>query len=142
MDMTERPGRSALFSGAVPPAPVENTAKNEQAQKCEKDAEESKELIRQAQQTIAELRQRLDLMVSKNPVPMLITTPTFSITEANVAYIQMSGINENEIVNKNLKSFKIISQEGEGAKIALQEKRRAFGEVTVELPSGTRVLEQ
>jgi len=142
MDMTERPGRSALFSGAVPPAPVENTAKNEQTQKYEKDAEESKELIRQAQQTIAELRQRLDLMVSKNPVPMLITTPTFSITEANVAYIQMSGINENEIVNKNLKSFKIISQEGEGAKIALQEKRRAFGEVTVELPSGTRVLEQ
>jgi methyl-accepting chemotaxis protein len=142
MDMTERPGRSALFSGAVPPAPVENTAKNEQAQKYEKDAEESKEQIRQAQQTIAELRQRLDLMVSKNPVPMLITTPTFSITEANVAYIQMSGINENEIVNKNLKSFKIISQEGEGAKIALQEKRRAFGEVTVELPSGTRVLEQ
>ena len=140
--MTERPGRSALFSGAVPPAPVENTAKNEQAQKYEKDAEESKELIRQAQQTIAELRQRLDLMVSKNPVPMLITTPTFSITEANVAYIQMSGINENEIVNKNLKSFKIISLEGEGAKIALQEKRRAFGEVTVELPSGTRVLEQ
>ncbi|GAB6283924.1 MAG: hypothetical protein STSR0009_01230 [Methanoregula sp.] len=142
MDMTERPGRSALFSGAAPPAPVENTAKNEQTQKYEKDAGESKELIRQAQQTIAELRQRLDLMVSKNPVPMLITTPTFSITEANVAYIQMSGINENEIVNKNLKSFKIISQEGEGAKIALQEKRRAFGEVTVELPSGTRVLEQ
>ncbi|MDD5188072.1 MAG: PAS domain-containing methyl-accepting chemotaxis protein [Methanoregula sp.] len=140
--MTERPGRSALFSGAVPPAPVENTAKNEQAQQYEKDAEESKEQIRQAQQTIAELRQRLDLMVSKNPVPMLITTPTFSIVEANDAYIQMSGINENEIVNKNLKNFKVISLEGEGAKVAFREKRRAFGEVTVELPSGTRVLEQ
>ena len=81
-------------------------------------------------------------MVSNNPVPMLLTTPAFSIIEANAAYIQMSGISENDLLKTNLKNFRIISQKGEGAKVALQEKRRSFGEVIVELPSGTHILEQ
>ncbi len=81
-------------------------------------------------------------MVRNNPVPMLLTTPGFSIVEANAAYIEMSGIRESDLLKTNLKNFKIVSQKGEGAKVALQEKRRSFGEVIVELPSGTRILEQ
>ena len=81
-------------------------------------------------------------MVSNNPIPMLLTTPGFSIVEANAAYIEMSGIRERDLLKTNLKNFRIISQKGEGAKIALQEKRRSFGEVIVELPSGTHILEQ
>ncbi len=81
-------------------------------------------------------------MVRKNPVPMILTNPSFTITEANPAYIQMSGISEKDLVKTNLKNFRIINQTGEGAKVAIQEKRRSFGEVTVELPSGTRILEQ
>ena len=73
---------------------------------------------------------------------MLLTTPSFSITEANAAYVQMSGIREDELQQTNLKDFKVTNQKGEGAKVALQEKRRSFGEITVELPSGTHVLEQ
>ena len=75
-------------------------------------------------------------MVSNNPVPMLLTTVAFTIIEANAAYIQMSGISEEELLKTNLKNFRIVSQTGEGAKVALQEKRRSFGEVTIELPSG------
>jgi methyl-accepting chemotaxis protein len=82
------------------------------------------------------------MMVRKNPVPMILTNPSFTITEANPAYIQMSGISEKDLVKTNLKNFRIINQTGEGAKVAIQEKRRSFGEVTVELPSGTRILEQ
>ena len=129
MDMTELPGRKALFTGAVAPTTPANPS-------------EEIAPIREAEQTIAELRQRLDVMVSKNPVPMLLTTPTFSIVEANAAYIEMSGIRERDLVNTNLKNFRIVSQTGEGAKVALLEKRRSFGEVIVELPSGTRILEQ
>ncbi len=73
---------------------------------------------------------------------MLLTTPGFSIVEANAAYIEMSGIRERDLLKTNLKNFRIISQKGEGAKVALQEKRRSFGEVIVELPSGTHILEQ
>ena len=127
--MTELPGRRAIFTGAgapVPPTP---------------SSEEIAE-IRNYEKTIAELKNQLDVMVRNNPVPMIQTTPSFTITEANAAYIQMSGISEKDLVRTNLKNFRIINQTGEGAKVAIQLKRRSFGEVTVELPSGTRILEQ
>ena len=91
---------------------------------------------------IADLEHRLEVMVASNPIPILLTTPSFSITEANAAYVLMSGIREDELQQTNLKDFKVTSQKGEGAKIAVQEKRRSFGEITVELPSGVHVLEQ
>ncbi len=91
---------------------------------------------------IADLKRRLELMVDRNPVPMLITTPAFLITEANDAYVQMSGIREDELRNTNLAGFKLVSQKGEGAKVALQQKRRSFGEITIDLPSGRHILEQ
>ena len=129
MDMTELPGRKAIFTGAgapVPPGP---------------SPEEIAE-IKNYEKTIAELKNQLELMVRNNPVPMIRTTPSFTITDANAAYIQMSGISEKELLKTNLKNFRIISQSGEGAKVAIQSKRRSFGEVTVELPSGTRILER
>ncbi|HWS22376.1 MAG TPA: PAS domain-containing methyl-accepting chemotaxis protein [Methanoregula sp.] len=129
MDVTELPGRKALFTGATAPTTAANPS-------------EEIAPVRESEQTIAELRQRLDVMVSNNPVPMLLTTPGFAIVEANAAYIEMSGIRERDLLKTNLKNFKIISQTGEGAKVALLEKRRSFGEVTVELPSGTHILEQ
>jgi methyl-accepting chemotaxis protein len=129
MEMTELPGRKALFTGAATPlSPTGSPEKNVDFTNYEK--------------TIAELRDQLEVMVRKNPVPMILTTPSFTIAEANAAYIQMSGISEKDLVKTNLKNFKIISQTGEGAKVAIQAKKRSFGEVTVELPSGTRILEQ
>ncbi len=125
-DMTERPGRRALFTGAPAPLPTQ---------------EETAAIVAY-EETIAELKKRLDVMVSNNPVPMLLTTPAFTIIEANAAYIQMSGIREHDLLKTSLKDFRITSQKGEGAKVALQEKRRSFGEVTVELPSGAHILEQ
>lgn len=98
--------------------------------------------VRHYRKTIAELEHRLDLMVEKNPVPMLLTTPSFLITEANEAYARMSGIKPEDLTNTSLTKFHVISQKGEGAKVALHEMRRSFGEVTVELPSGIHVLEQ
>ena len=91
---------------------------------------------------IQELQHRLDLMVERNPIPMLLTTPSFSILEANPAFSQMSGIREENLEKTSLADFRIISQSGEGAKVALQERRRSFGQVTLELPSGVRTLEQ
>ena len=102
--MTELPGRKALFTGAVAPTTPANPS-------------EEIAPIRESEQTIAELRQRLDVMVSKNPVPMLITTPGFSIVEANAAYIEMSGIRERDLLKTNLKNFRIVSQQGEGQRL-------------------------
>ena len=129
MKMTELPGRKAIFTGAGAPVP-------------QTPSSEERAGIINYEKTIEDLKNQIEIMVRNNPVPMIQTTPSFSITEANAAYIQMSGISENDLVRTNLKNFRIINQTGEGAKVALQTKRRSFGEVTVELPSGTRILEQ
>jgi len=127
--MTELPGRKAIFTGAG--APVTPGPSPEEIAK-----------IDNYEKTIADLKSQLDIMVRNNPVPMIQTTPSFTVTDANAAYIQMSGISEKDLLKTNLKNFRIINQSGEGAKVAIQSKRRSFGEVTVELPSGTRILEQ
>jgi methyl-accepting chemotaxis protein len=199
--MTERPGRKALFSGAIPPAPAQSgstdeiaahvrqlnediaaalsaavagtavnrldetlfgaeyttliSAVNQALRRLERDKNISMTVPSSAvsspasadqqigyEQELEDLRHRLELMVGRNPVPMLVTTPAFAILEANDAYVQMSGISKETLKNTNLSSFRIVSQTGEGAKVALQEKRRSFGQVTVELPSGQHILEQ
>ncbi len=73
---------------------------------------------------------------------MLMTDPGFKIVEANEAYAKMSGIPRDRVIGMSLREVKILEQKGEGARIALEKKHRAFGEVTVELPSGTHILEQ
>jgi methyl-accepting chemotaxis protein len=94
------------------------------------------------QQIITNLQRRLDLMVSNNPVPMLVTTPDFFIVETNTAYVQMSGYEREQIMGMSLHDVKILAQSGEGAKVAVRSRRRAFGEITIDLPSGTHILEQ
>jgi methyl-accepting chemotaxis protein len=54
----------------------------------------------------------------------------------------MSGIPRDRVIGMSLREVKILEQKGEGARVAIEKKRRAFGEVTVELPSGTHILEQ
>ena len=88
------------------------------------------------------LERRLEFMEKNNPVPMLISTPSFDIIEANAAYLAMSGIPESEILKTNIHNFAITGRAGEGAKVALEQKRRAVGELTITFPSGVHTLEQ
>ncbi len=103
---------------------------------------EEEELMEEYEQTITDLRQQLDIMVRKNPFPMLLTDPEFAIIEANAAYLEMTGIPEQELLKTNIRDFTVTAHSGEGAKVALKEKRRAFGTITLTLPSGVHVLEQ
>jgi len=91
---------------------------------------------------ITELQRTSETIVQQNPIPMLMTSPGFLVVEANAAYAKMSGIPRDRVIGMNLREVKILEQKGEGAKVAIEKKQRAFGEVTVELPSGTHILEQ
>jgi methyl-accepting chemotaxis protein len=71
-----------------------------------------------------------------------MTDPQFTVAEANTAYLQMSGMDKKSVIGMSLRSVKVLEQKGEGAKVAIQGKKRSFGEVTVELPSGIHTLEQ
>jgi methyl-accepting chemotaxis protein len=91
---------------------------------------------------IGQLKIRPDTIIQQNPIPMLVTDAGFVVIEANPAYATMSGISRDRIIGMNIREIKILEQKGEGAKVAVREKKRAFGEVTVDLPSGTHILEQ
>jgi methyl-accepting chemotaxis protein len=100
------------------------------------------ELFEACLKKIDVLERRLEFMEKNNPVPMLITTPTLDITEANAAYIEMSGIPENKILSTNIVDFAVTSRSGEDVGVALDKKRRAVGELTITFPSGEHTLEQ
>ena len=100
------------------------------------------EVLVECEKKINVLERRLEFMEKNNPVPMLIATPSLDITEANAAYVTMSGIPESRILTTNIHDFAITSLSGEDAKVALEQKRRAVGELTVTFPSGAHTLEQ
>ena len=100
------------------------------------------EMLAEYGKKIDVLERRLEFMEKNNPVPMLIATPALDITEANAAYVAMTGIPEDKVVNTNLHTFSITNRSGEGAREAVETKRRAVGELTVTFPSGVHTLEQ
>ncbi|WOX57234.1 methyl-accepting chemotaxis protein [Methanoculleus receptaculi] len=83
-----------------------------------------------------------DTIIQQNPIPMLVVDPQFRIKMANAAYAEMSGIPMEQAVGRSLRDFKVKSQKGSGLRQVLQEKKRVEAEVVVELPAGTRILEQ
>ena len=92
--------------------------------------EEKKEM-----EEVLAARNMSDTIVEQNPVPILMTDRSFTIIKANAAYVKMSGYTQDRVIGLSLRNVKILEQKGEGAKVAIQTKRRAFGEVTVESPA-------
>ena len=60
------------------------------------------EVLVECEKKINVLERRLEFMEKNNPVPMLIATPSLDITEANAAYVTMSGIPESRILTTNI----------------------------------------
>jgi methyl-accepting chemotaxis protein len=100
------------------------------------------EEIKKKMEEIAGLKKRSDVIVQENPMPIMVMDLQFNITLANEAYCRLSGIPKEKLLTMNAKSFRILNQKGEGLKQVVQQKKRSFGEVTVEFPGATKVLEQ
>ncbi|MDI6876507.1 MAG: PAS domain-containing methyl-accepting chemotaxis protein [Methanomicrobiales archaeon] len=87
-------------------------------------------------------RKRSDTIVQQNPMPILLMDPAFKILMTNDAFVSMSGFSKEQLRGMSARDFKVLAQKGEGLKYVLQEKKRSFGETTVDLPSGVHILEQ
>jgi len=105
---------------------------------CREYAETINSLLKIAE----DLRIRTQIVFAENPLPILIFDKNWNILTANQAYSDLSGIERSQLRKMNAKSFKILEQKGEGLKVAFMEKKRSYGEVTVDMPSGIRILEQ
>jgi methyl-accepting chemotaxis protein len=75
-------------------------------------------------------------------MPMMMMDLQFNIVLANDSYCRLSGLSREKLLTMNAKSFRVLEQKGEGLKVVLQQKKRSFGEVTVEFQSGIKILEQ
>jgi methyl-accepting chemotaxis protein len=103
----------------------------------EKESEVQAQMAR-----VTNLQKRSETIVQQNPMPMLLLSTDFKILVANDAYVQMSGISYETLHTMSARDFKVLEQRGEGLKQVVQQKKRSYGEVTVELPSGVHILEQ
>ncbi|MCK9317324.1 MAG: methyl-accepting chemotaxis protein [Methanoculleus sp.] len=103
---------------------------------------EGEEEIKVQMENIAELQRQSETIVQKNPMPILVVDTGMKILTANEAYLQLTGIDRSRIATMTLRDFKVHSQKGDGIKKVLTEKVRVYGEVTVEFPTGTYILEQ
>jgi|GEM_PF-247008 len=104
----------------------------------QREEEEAREKIKQME----DLRKRSETIVQQNPMPILLVDKKYNVVVTNEAYVSMSGISMRDILRMNARDFHITEQKGEGLGKVVRENRRSYGEVTVELPNGTHILEQ
>jgi methyl-accepting chemotaxis protein len=89
-----------------------------------------------------ELKRQNNITFLQNPMAILIFDPNWKVISSNEAYSKLSGYSREQLRSMTAREFKVISQTGEGLKDALVNKKRSYGEVTVEMPTGIRILEQ
>jgi len=106
-----------------------------------KNRRESEEIQKNLKE-IEGLKKESEIIIQGNPMPILLVNPAFNIKVTNQAYVDMSGISQDKLLRMNARDFKIIEQNGEGLGQVIKQKKRSYGEVTVELPSGIHILEQ
>jgi methyl-accepting chemotaxis protein len=102
---------------------------------------EHAELVKKMEEA-ATLRQRSDIIVRQNPMPIMLMDTSFRILMVNEAYIALTGLTKERLVGMSARDFRILEQTGEGLKKVLTEKKRSFGEIKIEFPTGVRVLDQ
>ena len=105
------------------------------------ERENEKEIAKDLKK-IEALQERSETIVQQNPMPILLCDREMNIRVVNPAYSDLSGIPINRVTKMSLRDFKVLEQKGEGIKHVFETRRRCFGEVTVEFPSGVKTLEQ
>lgn len=88
------------------------------------------------------LQKRSEIIVQQNPLPILVTTKKLKVVVTNEAFLQLSGYTMDTIRSMTLRDFKVLQKSGEGVTTVLDKKTRAYGNVTVEFPTGMRYLQQ
>ena len=100
------------------------------------------ELIRERMTENEILRKRSEQMIEENPMPILYVDSNFTIQVTNKAYASMSGIPREKLIGMSARDFSVRNQEGDGLGQVIRKKKTSYGVVTVDLPTGTHILEQ
>lgn len=110
-----------------------------------RDITEVRESEVQIQKEIAKaeaLQLRSESIVQENPMPMILVDMDFKVLVTNQAFLDMSGMPREKVIGMSARDFRLLEQKGEGLGYVIKQDARSVGEVTVDLPSGIKILEQ
>ena len=91
---------------------------------------------------VKELQEQTEVMVQENPMPILLWNPDATLRMANKAFLKLSGYTQDQASRLTVHDMKYLSQSGQGIIDTIHSRQANHGEVTVEFPSGIRILER
>ncbi|MDD5024574.1 MAG: methyl-accepting chemotaxis protein, partial [Methanoregula sp.] len=106
------------------------------------DQRRSQQELQKKMEEVAALKLQSDIIVNQNPMPIVLMNTSFEIIMVNDAYITLTGLSKDRLMGMSAKEFRILEQHGEGLKRVIQEKKRSFGEIKIEFPTGIHILNQ
>ncbi|HWQ66361.1 MAG TPA: PAS domain-containing methyl-accepting chemotaxis protein [Methanospirillum sp.] len=90
---------------------------------------------------IKDLEHRTISILDQNPLAILQYDTGYQITYANTAFADMSGYSVEQALSMKVPDMKVISMDGTGSRVAIQEKKRGKAIMVVDFPSGRKTLE-
>jgi len=88
------------------------------------------------------LRRRYDSFVENNPIPVLLSDNKSNIIYINQAFLNFSGMSENDLLKMSLSDLKVTDKKGERIYKGNIQKKPVSEEVEITLPSGKHIVEQ
>ena len=89
-----------------------------------------------------ELSFRQNIMLEENPTPLILMDLNLNIKFVNRAYVKLSGYSKDKLLTMSARDFKVLEKSGHGLKEALATKSGVTGDITVEFPTGIKLIEQ
>lgn len=89
-----------------------------------------------------ELTFRQNTMLEENPTPLILMDLNLNIKFVNRAYVKLSGYSKDKLLTMSARDFKVLEKSGQGLKEALATKSGVTGDITVEFPTGIKLIEQ
>ncbi|EHQ36255.1 methyl-accepting chemotaxis protein [Methanoplanus limicola] len=89
-----------------------------------------------------ELTFRQNTMLEENPTPLILMDLNLNIKFVNRAYVKLSGYSKDKLLSMSARDFKVLEKSGQGLKEALATKSGVTGDITVEFPTGIKLIEQ
>lgn len=82
-----------------------------------------------------------DIIIDNAPIAIFIVDSSFRITRVNDAFVRLSNIQRDTLLQMKLSDFSTSSREGKSLKEVIDSHSFAIGKIKVEFPSGIKSLE-
>nr|WP_319375297.1 methyl-accepting chemotaxis protein [uncultured Methanoregula sp.] len=83
---------------------------------------------------------KAEIMFNENPVSIVLYDLDLKITNCNPAFISLTGYSRDRLLAMKVKDFTVVRIDGEGSTEARRSRKRVSGKMTVDFPSGRKII--